>query len=436
MPMRLTPTRLGRFARRRWLGCTAGLLLACAVPQVLAADCEDGDYETSTRCQVPKGMNIVNIRVDGAGGGAGGTPSSALRLTDSGSAGAHGSTIAGAVQLSPDDILELWIGAGGQQGDNGAATPTAGGVGGPGYGPGGTGGGGVQGGGGGGGATALHIAGSAMWVRAGGGGGGGGGGSLGSTAGDASQSSLASSEPCLNAAPMGGNGGQADPATPAGASGGGGGNGGTYRNAPSSLRQAAAASTVPPGHGSKGGFTGDSCASTRVEVLFFEAVGNSAGGLNPDAANRKAAQDGGIFFIFGFDPDRTAKISAISATGVVVQQPPAMPPGFEVSTYQVTCTNAAGGRVSGTAPGPSASAKLPLALPGGQVWTCELSATLIDPVNGDTIKTIATTAQSDHPAITPRPPVRVPVAGAAVAASASVLAMAAWMGLRRRRPKT
>ncbi|WP_460547617.1 hypothetical protein [Comamonas piscis] len=437
--MKLTPARRRASARYRWLSCATGLLLVGAAPQVLAADCENlSFYTATTRCEVPKGMNIANIRVDAAGGGAGGMHASSLGPPDGGSAGAHGSTIAGAVQLSPGDVMELWIGAGGQQGDNASGTPTAGGSAGAGYGPGGAGGGGAQGGGGGGGggASSLHIADSAMWVRAGGGGGGGGGGSPGSTAGDTSLSHLSASEPCLTAASAAGDGGAVDPLTANGASGGGGGNGGTYRNAPSTHRQGAAASTVLPAHGAEGGFTGDSCASNRVEALFYEAVGNAAGGNNANAASRKAAEAGSIFLIFAFDPDRTAMIAAISATGVVVQQPTAMPPGFEVSTYQVTCTNAAGGSVSGTAPGPSTSAHVPMALPGGQLWTCEVIATLIDPVSGDTLHTIATTAQSNHPTITPRTPARVPVAGAAVAASAGVLAMAAWMGLRRRRAKT
>jgi len=208
---------------------------------------------------------------------------------------------------------------------------------------------------------------------------------------------------CTNAAASGGNGGNVEPITPNGPSGGGGGNGGTYANAASTAVHANAASQTPPAHGSEGGFTGDSCAPDRVEFLFFEASGNSRGGINDKGTHSTPASNGGVFFVFGFDPDRTAQITAINSTGVSVQEPQAMPPGYAVNEYRVTCTGSAGGNASGSAPGPAASANIPMSLPGNQIWTCEVTTTLVDSTGGDSITTIPTSQQSSHTDIGPQP---------------------------------
>ncbi|WP_313332728.1 hypothetical protein [Comamonas sp.] len=438
MPTKLKQTGLSRSRHIRTRYAAAGFALAAAAPYALAVDCEDAAYYVeSTSCQVPQGMNIVNIRVDGAGGGAGGLAAPTLGLADGGAAGANGATVAGAMQVSPNAQLQFLIGTAGQQGANGSDTPMAGGTGGSGDGPGGAGGigGDGGGGGGGGGASSLTIAGTSMWIRAGGGGGGGGAGPLGAEAGRPRNDSMPLTKVCTNAAASGGNGGNVEPITPNGPSGGGGGNGGTYANAASTALQANSASQTPPAHGSEGGFTGDSCAPDRVEFLFFEASGNSRGGINAEGTHSTPASNGGVFFIFGFDPDRTAQITAISSTGVSVQEPQAMPPGYAVNEYRVTCTGSAGGNASGSAPGPAASANIPMSLPGNQIWTCEVTTTLVDSTGGDSITTIPTSQQSSHTDIGPEPPrapARVPVLGAAGAASLGVLGLATWMGLRRR----
>jgi len=382
---------------------TFSLATSCALigasQQVQAQDCVDEVYYTeATTCTVPSGMNIVNLRVDGAGGGAGGSPYPPLRLGYGGARGAKGATVAGAVQVSPGATLHLRAGMAGQQGADAMGVPTVGGVGGTGDGHGGAGGGGRHGGGGGGGggASSLNIAGTSMWVRAGGGGGGGGGGVLGFAEGVAQSAGVVQSDQCSSAASAAGDGDEVEPVSQGGASGGGGGNGGTYGDAPSTTHKAAAANWTPPAHGSQGGTTGDSCYSAPIEELSFVAEGNANGGINAEAAPNIPAAHGGLSLIFTFAADRTARISAISETGATVQAPQTMPPGYEVGSYRVACTGSAGDRASGVASGPAATAHVPMSLPAAQSWACEVSATLVDSLGGETIETLPTTMQSSR----------------------------------------
>lgn len=390
MSMRFSNTRFGP---PRFRCATAGMVLMVTASGAPAADCVDQHYyEGSSSCTVPSGMNVVSLRIDGAGGGAGGMASLTPGAEPEGASGGNGATVSGAMQVSPNDVLHLAASRGGQPGADGGAALGAGGPAGVGNGDGGMGGGGGQGGGGGGGgggASSLTIASTDVWIRAGGGGGGGGGGTTPPQVGGSRSEALALTALCTSAALSAGDGaavnlGVSDP------SGGGGGNGGTFANAPSTLLQAAAA--MPPAQGAGGGVSGDSCYSARGEFMELSVTGNSEGGRH----DGDPAQNGGITLTFSFIPERTAQISAINALGATVQAPVDMPPGYAVSEYRVTCTSSAGDRVTGTAPGPMPSATIPMALPGGQTWTCALDATLTDAVSGDALKTLPTQRQSSH----------------------------------------
>ncbi|GAB2807592.1 hypothetical protein GCM10027276_05270 [Comamonas piscis] len=369
---------------------TAGMVLAVTAPYALAADCVDQkNYMGASSCTVPSGMNVVSLRLDGAGGGAGGSASVMPGTDPKGGNGGKGATVWGAMQVSPDAVLQLVAGTGGLPGGDGETALGAGGPGGLGEGGGGMGGDGGQGGGGGGGggASSLAIAETSVWIRAGGGGGGGGGGTALAHDGVSENKALTLTTLCMSAAPSGGNGGTANPGA-ADRAGGGGGNGGTFATAPTTLLQAVAG--MPPAQGAGGGFSGDSCYSARGEFMEFTVEGNSEGGF----PGGSLAQSGGISLTFSFVPERTAQISAINAMGATVQAPVDMPPGYAVSEYRVSCVGSAGDRVAGTAPGPTPTAHVPMALPDSQTWTCTLDASLTDTITGDALKTLPTQRQS------------------------------------------
>ena len=231
---------------------------------------------------VPQGVTSITVVASGGGGGGGGGDSSGK-----GAAGKPGSIANGVFNVTPGDVIYIYVGGGGGAGGS-AQRATGGGAGGGDSGSGARGGqggaagptGSSGGGGGGGAASAVNIGGSLQLIAAGGGGGGGAGNDSSASSTSSGPSSVSSAGADALDKPSDGGGG--------GGGGGGatGGNAGAYRSGDS---------------GAYSGATGTSQYPASSILSQNSSSGGSAGGAGAASGSKQALAGSPGYVVIKYD---------------------------------------------------------------------------------------------------------------------------------------